>query len=153
MIVRLLPSLAAQLIAIAPSWNFLLAALGQGAHYLLAGWWASLLGLIMLAMGLMIPMAGLGVGLVASLFFRLPADRPMSENAYSDLVFGGALVYALAYLACGLLLWQWQPGRPGPHAAWGTGFFVTVGALALTFGLLASMVTAAVLARRHPVPR
>jgi hypothetical protein len=153
LIARLLPSLVPQLLSIALGWNFVISALGQGAHYLVAGWWASLLGLIMLAMGLMLPLAGLAVGLVASLFFRLPADRPVSDNAHGDLVFGGAFVYALAYLACGLLLWQWQPGRPGPNAAYGTGFVVTMVALALSFGLLASMVSAAVVARRHPIPR
>jgi hypothetical protein len=153
LIARLLPSLAAQLIAIALGWNFLLAALGQGAHYLLAGWWASLLGLTILVMGLTIPVAGLAAGLVASLFFRLPRDRPSTDNAHDDMMFGGAFVYALAYLGCGLLLWQWHPGRPGPHAAYGTGFVITMVVLALSFGLLASMLTSAVVARRHPIPQ
>lgn len=149
---RLLPSLLLQLVAIALGWNFLVAALGQGAHYVTSGWWGSLLGLVILAMGLVVPVAGLAAGLVASLSFRLPATRASTDDEFADAVFSSTLMHTLGYLACGLLLWQLRPAQPGPHAAYGTGFAITSVLIAVAFALLASIAAVAIVARRGPRP-
>ena len=151
MIARLLPSLIFQLAAIAVSWPLFVAGFGQGSKYLLAGWWASMLGLVMLGMALMIPLAGLLVGSVASLFFRLPPDHLAQPDDLIGPTLGGGAVYGLGYLATATLLWQFQPGRPSEHADFGSDFIIVGSCVAFAFGFLASLVGVAIIARRMPI--
>lgn len=146
MIARLLPSLVLQLLAIAVGWEFLIAALGQGAKYLLAGWWASLLGLVMLIMGLVVPAIGLVAGLLPSLILRLP--RALNQDDFMRAATGAGLLHAAAYLVLGLGLWLRSPGRPGPNADYDGGFLLVTAVLALGFGQLAAMAAGAIVARR-----
>jgi hypothetical protein len=145
---RLLPSLFLQLIALVWAWNFVIASFGQGAHYLVAGWWASLLGLTMLGMGLMPLLAGLLLGLVATLFFRTPHGAPLSDDATFALIFRGAGLHLLAYFAAGVVLWQLAPATPNENAAYDGSFVAVALCVALGFGLLASIATSLVVARR-----
>ncbi len=148
LILRLLPSLLAQLIVICLGWPLLISGLGQGSHYVLAGWWASLLGLVVLIMGLLVPAIGLVVGLLASLFFRVPAETPVSVDAIGDLTVRGGLLYSVAYIATGFAMWQFAPMTPNSNASYGTGFLVVSVGVAFGFGFFASMVTGRVIARR-----
>jgi len=151
MIARLLPSLVFQLGAIALAWPFFVASVGQGSKYLLLGWWGSLLGLVMLGMALMVPLAGLLVGSVALLFFRLPQDHAARPDDLVGSTFLGGAVFGLAYLAAATWLWQVQPGRPSENAGYGSDFIIVGTCLAFAFGFLAALVSVAIVARRMPL--
>jgi hypothetical protein len=146
MLLRLLPSLALQLIAIAWGWDLLVPMLGQGAHYLVAGWWATLLGLVMIGMALMGPFAALLLGLVPSALLRLP--QPLAEGDFALAWMGAGLVHGAAYLALGGLLWRAWPFKAGPYAAFDGTFLAVAVAVAIGFGLLAAFGAGAIVARR-----
>ena len=151
MIPRLLPSLLFQIGALAIAWPFFIAGMGQGSQYLLAGWWASLLGLVMLAMALMVPLAGLLVGSLASLFFRLPREHVSRPDELASSTFRGGAVFALAYLTTAALLWRHSPPLPSANASYGVDFVIVGTCVAFGFGFLAAMVSVAIVARRMPL--
>jgi hypothetical protein len=145
---RLLPSLVLQLAAIAVTWDFVIAGLGQGAKYLVAGWWASLLGLVMIGMVLMVPLAGLIAGLLPSLLLRLP--RPMEEGEYALAALGAGLLHAAAYVALGTALFGAAPPRVSPNADYDAAFVLVSVLVAVGFGLVAAFGAGAIVARRPP---
>jgi len=143
---RLLPSLALQLLAIAIGWEFVSAGLGQGAKFLFAGWWASLLGLVMIGMVLMIPLAGLLAGLLPSLLLRLP--EALDEGDYALAALGAGLLHGAAYVALGTALFQAWPPRASPNADYDAGFVLVAVVVAAGFGLVAAFGAGAIVARR-----
>lgn len=148
MIWRLLPALLPQLVALALTWNFSIAGLGQGAHYVTSGWWGTLLGLVVLAMGLIPLIAGGVVGLLVALFFRVPAQPRVKDDDFAGVMLGGGLLYAAAYLVVGSLMWQFAPPSPGPNATYGTSFVFAAALVALGVGLATSALVTAIITRR-----
>ena len=143
---RLLPSLALQLLAIAAGWDFVIATLGQGAKYLVAGWWASLIGLVMIGMGLMVPLVGLLAGLIPSLLLRLP--QPMDEGDFALAWMGTGLLHGAAFIALGGVLWRVWPAAASPNADYDGTFLLVASLVAVGFGLVGTFGTGALVARR-----
>lgn len=147
---RLLPGLLPQLAALGFTWNFCIAGVGQGAHYVTAGWWGTLLGLVVLTMGLAPMLAGAVVGMLLSLFVRVPPHTRVNDDGFVGLMLGGGLFYAASYLALASVLWQFSPPAAGPHATYGTSFVLFGALAALSLGMGTSACVTAVVARRGP---
>ncbi|WP_137939491.1 hypothetical protein [Chitinivorax sp. B] len=149
MIWRLLLVGLVQIAVIAAGWSWWVDGLGQAASYLSAGWWASMLGLIVLAMVLLVPLAAMGLGgLVAFLLGRslkLAIDG-LKVGLLALLWF--AVCHGIAYH----WLWQLQPPVPNQHSSYGgvfhgllylLGTCYVVGSAILVTRLLASQAVAA----------
>ena len=139
MTLRLLTMALVHLIAVVYGWHFLIETLGQTARYLPAGWWASLLALVMLGMGLMIPAGALLVSLLlGALLLRLApaaAGQPVVNTGIAVLFF------ALAYAAGGLLMWQLAPPTPHAHSSYGLAFQLLSVSMVVCLGLLCGLAT------------
>lgn len=146
MLLRLMPTLLLQLLALAIGWDLLIALLGQGARFVVAGWWASLLGLVMIGMALLIPLVGLLAGLLPSLLLRLP--QPMDEGDFALAATGIGLLHAASYLGLGLVLMRLWPPRASPNAIYDGHFLLVAAFVAGGFGLLSAFGSGAIVARR-----
>ncbi len=133
---------------IAVDWPRLMEALGQGSHAMAAGWFGIPLGAVVIAMGLMMPIAGLGAALVVACLLR-DREPAMAGSARSLHVHLAALAtYPLAVLAVSTTMWRFDTPQASEYARFGQAFFVTAGLLGLSLCIFAAMCTARILLRQ-----
>jgi hypothetical protein len=133
---------------IALDWHRLMEALGQGSHAVAAGWFGIPLGAVVITMGLMTPIAGLGVSLVVAYLLRgrepIPAGNPRSLHVH----LAALATFPLAVLAVSMAMWRFDTPQTSEYARFGQAFFVTSGLLALSFCIVGAMFTARTLLRQ-----
>ena len=140
MLLRLTAMALVHLIAVVYCWHFLIETLGQTARYLPAGWWASLLALVMLGMGLMVPASALFVSLLlGALLLRWAPAVPGQPVVNTGLA---VLLFALAYAAGGLLMWQLAPPMPHAHSSYSLAFQLLSASMVVCLGLICGLATA-----------
>lgn len=147
-LLRLSAMALVHVVAVVYCWHYLIETLGQTARYLPAGWWASLLALVMLGMGLMIPATALFISLlVGTALVRLAPPEPGQSVVDTGLAM---LLFALAYAAGGLLMWRLAPPTPHEHSSYGLAFQLLSASMVVCLGLLCGIATAWWLRRIQP---
>lgn len=123
------------LVAIALSWRWVTDGMAQGAPYLLAGWWASLIGLFVVTMASLGPLAGGLVSMFLAEGLRLRPPAAVDIRADRWLSFAGPALYFLLPWLAWEVLWWWQPPVPTREATYGPAYFWVLGVLAATFAV------------------
>ncbi len=146
---RLLPSALAISASIPLGWPLLIAALGQGAHFIASGWYGSLLGIVVLTAGLIVPLIGLAAALGLAALLRFPDEQlPMKQAPFDDLVAASFALFALACVVPGTLMWWLSPPQATSNSNYGTAFAITVAVMVGIFALWGGALCSHVLARR-----
>ena len=148
---RLVPGALLVASSVVWGWDFLVQSLGQGTQSLLAGWWASMLGAVMLTTGLWVPLAGVaGAALVAFLLRLRPPREPLDAAARTRLGLGAWGLFALALAAPFVVLWQVAPPVRSAHARFDAAFIWTSALLLNAVAVMAAMACVRLLAGPPP---
>lgn len=114
------------------AWHRVTDGIAQGAPYLLAGWWASLIGLFVVTMALIGPLLGALVSLLLAVVLRL--RRPAAVGVETDrwLSFAAPAAYFGASWVTWQLMWWARTLVPTEHAAYGSSYFWILALLGAT---------------------
>lgn len=150
-LLRQIPASLAIAASIVLSWDRLIQSLGQGSHYLMLGWWASLMGGFVLVFGILVPMVAVAVGAVGCYLLRVPVSQaPMDETRYARMMVGAFFMHAGACVVPGVLMWSRDHPLPNEHAKFDAVFGWTTGLLTVSLATGAATLCSRLVAR-HPV--
>lgn len=142
---RITVSSVAFLASIILGWNFLTDMMAQGTHYMLLGWYASLLGLFSIAMVAWVPILGAAASLLVAALLRSPAIG--SELAGRWMLLFGPAVYVAASWGTWTLMWRLQPPIATDYARYDTAYFLTTGLIVGSLAVFAGGFTAQIVQR------
>lgn len=135
-------------VAIVLSWQYVTDGIAQGATYLVAGWWASFIGLFVVTMALLGPLLGALVSMFLAEGLQLRPPAAVSVSADRWLTFAGPAVYfGVSWLTWQVMWWRHTPVRT-EHALYGPSYFWVLGALGLSVAVFVGGYAAHLVVRR-----
>lgn len=118
--------------------------MAQGTHYMLLGWYASLLGLFAIAMVAWVPMLGAAASLLVAMLLSMHPPAVVSEFGKGCLALFGLAVFVAASWGTWALMWRLQTPIATEYARYDTAYFLTtgliVGSLAVATGAYAAVI-------------
>ena len=125
-------------------WNWLTDMMAQGTHYMLLGWYASLLGLFSIGMVAWVPLLGAAASLLVAMLLSMHPPAVVSELGKGCLALFGLAVFVVASWCTWALMWWSFPPVATEYARYDTAYFLTtgliVGSLAVATGGFAAVI-------------
>lgn len=112
--------------------------MAQGTHYVVLGWYASMIGLFVIAMAVWVPLLGIAVSLLVAALLRMRPPAAIPELAQRWLLLFGPAVFVAGAWAAWTFMWSAHPPVATEFAHYDAAYFwitgLIIGSLAIAGG-------------------
>ena len=120
------------------SWDGMTDGIAQGTHYVVLGWYASLIGLYVIVMAAWVPLLGMAASLGVAALLRMRPPAAMPELAQRWLLLFGPAVFLAATWGTWTFMWWSHPPVATEFARYDAAYFwisgLIIGSLAISGG-------------------
>ena len=112
--------------------------MAQGTHYGVLGWYASMIGLFVIAMVVWVPLLGIAVSLLVAVLLRMRPPAAIPELARRWLLLFGPAVFVAGAWAAWTFMWSAHPPVATEFAHYDAAYFwitgLIIGSIAIAGG-------------------
>ena len=112
--------------------------MAQGTHYVVLGWYASMIGLFVIAMVVWVPLLGIAVSLLVAVLLRMRPPAAIPELARRWLLLFGPAVFVAGAWAAWTFMWSAHPPVATEFAHYDAAYFwitgLIIGSIAIAGG-------------------